>query len=85
MDAKKCDRCGVLYTDICWVAGHVKFSDNEHEKAVVLKYGSSQLTTDLCPDCRASFKSWWDSINPESLYHEMKEKAENLKGVPNGN
>lgn len=61
---KKCDRCGKMYEN------YTKYSTNKKDMNGIAgvccnECGTAYLTTkdmifDLCDECLASFKNWWD-------------------------
>ncbi len=77
MKAKKCDRCGKLYefpvngentgAEVRFRYLPVSDESDLSEKKIVEKQtkniyiNSISVDVDICPDCRESFKKWWES------------------------
>lgn len=73
MEAKKCDRCGKLYEQnedrpsVRFKFKEVYGAEDLNEAAIAkrqlqevhIKAYSTEL--DLCPECKESFKKWWES------------------------
>lgn len=77
MEAKKCDRCGKLYEnpvngENCGAEVRFRYlpvdgEENLSEKKIIEKQtkniyiSSLSIDVDICPDCRESFKRWFEN------------------------
>ena len=88
MTAKKCDKCGALYDEgnatdgvrVFFKTEEVSDYDKDmysdkrlhdmHTHEVILKQMGDKI--DLCPECRESFRKWWEEANDRISYVEKK-------------
>lgn len=79
-ECKKCDRCGKMYEYYNRNYSKHKRDMNGIAGVCVNKNGTAYMTTDdmvmdLCEECLASFKNWWDE-NKITLSDECIEDFE---------
>lgn len=63
----QCDRCGVVYGDLDYIAPEVSYRGQPMPVALYFmggngaaQYGQSYPYIDLCPECRKSFIDWFN-------------------------